>query len=401
MSPTNAMTEAPTASPITNAPTLTSSPTVCSTDSYCGNEVATTYGPLICDSSNIVYKRLMNFTYVHDDQEYEMINLYGPEDPFQAAALVIAAPHGGSLKPHFMVNRTEDDTQYCPNGCRILKDSYTKEIATKIKDRVIANYCKAPYLIVNELHREKMDANRAREEATFDDPVGIEAWTKFHEFINYAQGLVQDQFGTITNDVGRVGSRGLFFDVHGYAGYDWHVDGGKFIQWGYRLSKDSLDTDPITGHCPIDEDLTDSSTRGSLTHARKLPNKSLECLVRGPRSLGQRFNEQLPITSDSLCGAGLPSFDYRDPKAIAKDTNYCTNDSDDNCHYYSGGYDVEVHERMDWENILGNHMNAAQAEFPRCIRFAASTVHDQVANKISISLCSFMHALFGPSANTC
>lgn len=62
MSPTNAMTEAPTASPITNAPTLTSSPTVCSTDSYCGNEVATTYGPLICDSSNIVYKRLMNFT---------------------------------------------------------------------------------------------------------------------------------------------------------------------------------------------------------------------------------------------------------------------------------------------------------------------------------------------------
>eukprot|EP00546_Thalassionema_frauenfeldii_P000246 CAMPEP_0178930420 /NCGR_PEP_ID=MMETSP0786-20121207/21209_1 /TAXON_ID=186022 /ORGANISM="Thalassionema frauenfeldii, Strain CCMP 1798" /LENGTH=83 /DNA_ID=CAMNT_0020606913 /DNA_START=431 /DNA_END=682 /DNA_ORIENTATION=+ len=66
---------------------------------------------------------------------------------------------------------------------------------------------------------------------------------------------------------------------------------------------------------------------------------------------GQRFNDLLlpiaTITTDSLCGAGLPSLDYQDPKAIAADPTYCSHDDGDGeCHYYTGGFDVEVHERM-------------------------------------------------------
>lgn len=278
-------------------------------------------------------------------------------------------------------------------------------------NHVITNYCKVPYLIINELHRSKLDANRERSEATFEDPIAIEAWTHFHDFIRDAQVRIQNQFGTVTNAQGLAGIQGLLFDVHGYAGRDWDsVNGAGFIQWGYRLGTDTLDQQQ---HCPVDDDLASTSTRGTYTHARKITGESLECLVRGPKSVGQRFNEHLPIIQTTvgitleLCGRGLPSFEYQDPKAIASDPMYC-DDSDGICHYYSGGYDVRVHERLDWFNdpdFTDIHMNTVQAEFPRCIRFATddtrTSVHEYVADKLSISLCSFMYDLFGSNANTC
>lgn len=50
-------------------------------------------------------------------------------------------------------------------------------------------------------------------------------------------------------------------------------------------------------------------------------------------------------------------------------------------------------------------MNTVQAELPRCLRWATDesrdTVHDEVANNLSIVLCSFLRDLFGADANTC
>lgn len=64
---------------------------------------------------------------------------------------------------------------------------------------------------------------------------------------------------------------------------------------------------------------------------------------------------------------------------------------------------MRVHERMDWKmdpNFSGIHMNTVQAELPRCIRFATDKslrdeIHRQTADKLSISLCSFMYDLYG------
>ncbi len=306
-----------------------------------------------------------------------------------------------------MGNRTEDDLTFCPQsgGCVILKDSYTREISELLADRVMENYCKVPYVVINELHRSKMDANREKPEATFNDTVAMRAWDAFHDFILYAQERIQSQFGTVMNEKGIEGIRGLLFDVHGYAGFDWNAtNGGSFTQWGYRLSKNTLDQDI---YCPVDD--RSSGTIGTLTHARDMASvgESLECLVRGPKSLGQRFNDMLPLqsyegTPYDLCGAGLPSFDFQNPKDIASDPTYC-NDNDGVCHYYSGGYDVRVHERMDWwmdPDFSGIHINTVQAELPRCIRFATDAsirdeVHLETADKLSISLCSFMHELYG------
>jgi len=190
--------------------------------------------------------------------------------------------------------------------------------------------------------------------------------------------------------------------MHGYAGYDWETtNGSPLIQWGYRFSDESLDPNQ---YCPLDTRST--GTIGTMTHGRWINNDQdtgYECLVRGPRSLGARVTELIGsglVSSDAMCGHGTPSQEFPSPKALANDINYCeTFNTDGECHYFSGGYDVERHERMDWVNLSGDHFNAVQAELPRCIRWAESSVRDEVhadfADKLSIAIMSFCRDLYG------
>ena len=84
-------------------------------------------------------------------------------------------------------------------------------------------------------------------------------------------------------------------------------------------------------------------TIGSFSHARFLENQTLECLVRGPRSLGSRLADRLPLDGArprNRCGKGLPSFEFPSPAALANDSSFCADvaaDPEDTCHYYSGG----------------------------------------------------------------
>jgi hypothetical protein len=346
-------------------------------------------------------------SYTENGNNDVLIRLLGPSDPTVASNVIITVPHGGSLQPSYMGDRTTSDPTYCNPSCVISKDSYTKEISELLVGKMIEHFCEVPYVIINELHRSKLDANREEPEATFDDPVAVNAWHSFHSFISDAQSLVSDKFGTVVNNEGIEGMKGLLFDVHGYAGTDWEADGGKFIQWGYRLSTATMDQ----ANGVMDDNHSSTSTIGSLTHARNLPGQYLECLVRGPKSLGQRINSMLPLDSSvEMCGAGLPSFDYQNPIGIVSDPLYCSTASGgDSCHYYSGGVGIRIHERIDWFNdpiFSGVHMNTVQAEMPKCIRFAGGTtesravVHSDFASKLAIALYSFVADLYVDSPSS-
>jgi len=380
---------------------LSASPATSQTcpEDNCSEVNATTYYPKQCDSSSLTMETLDSYVYNGDT----LITLLGPSNSTDGAALVIAAPHGGSSKPIYINDRSKNDPAYCPSsGCRTYKDSYTLEIAMATANKVVENYCKVPYIIVNHLHRSKLDTNREINEAAQGDAIAEEAWGKFHDFIFAAQDLVKDTHGEVTGVTGLTGIKGIFFDVHGYSGTDWiPTAGAPFIQWGYRLSEDSLNPESF---CPLDT--RSSGTIGTFTHARNLEGQSLECLVRGPNSLGSRVADRLSgaaSASPYICGAGLPSYEYPNPLELAHDPDYC-NDADedpgDSCHYYSGGYDVNVHE-----NTSSSMMNTVQAEFPRCLRFATyntrSDVHESIGDVLSVSLCSFMRDLFGEDGNTC
>lgn len=126
--------------------------------------------------------------------------------------------------------------------------------------------------------------------------------------------------------------------------------------------------------------------------------------MRGPASLGSRVagiisdREGLGTSNNNaMCGQGTPSFEYESPWHLANDPTHCdriASGGSSECHYYSGGYDVEVHERMDWENMDGDHFNAVQAELPRCIRFGGSAVREEFADVLSVAVMSFLRDLF-------
>lgn len=123
-----------------------------------------------------------------------LIELKGPLDPSDALNLIITAPHGGSLKPGYISDRSG-------NGIVTSKDSYTLEMAELMAKSVIDSHCEGvPYVVINHLHRSKLDANREIDESTSGITTGldvaIEAWTQFHTYVNEAQLKVKDKFGS-------------------------------------------------------------------------------------------------------------------------------------------------------------------------------------------------------------
>ena len=59
-----------------------------------------------------------------------------------------------------------------------------------------------PHVIINNLQRKKLDANRDKPEATFGEPIPEQAWEEFHDFINQSEIAIDE--------------RGLFLDIHGH-----------------------------------------------------------------------------------------------------------------------------------------------------------------------------------------
>lgn len=70
----------------------------------------------------------------------------------------------------------------------------------------------SPHVIINELRRKKLDANRHKAEATFGDPKAMVAWEEYHSFINMAKAAAT------------AGGRNAFYvDMHGHVSLTWSL----------------------------------------------------------------------------------------------------------------------------------------------------------------------------------
>ena len=129
--------------------------------------------------------------------------------------VVISVPHGGYLKPSTIPDRVLGTAGH--------QDTQTQELAREIIELFRKQTDKVPHVIINRLHRDKLDANRELFDAAQDDPIASDAWNEFHGFIDTAEQRIQQEFG-----------KGLYIDLHGHR-HEWQV-----IELGYLLVSNQL-----------------------------------------------------------------------------------------------------------------------------------------------------------------
>ena len=223
--------------------------------------------------------------------------------------IVISVPHGGYLRPSTIPDRVLGTAGH--------QDTYTQELAREIIDLFRKQTGRVPHVIINRLHRDKLDANREFFDAAQDDPIATEAWNEFHNFIDSAEQRVQREFG-----------RGLYIDLHGHR-HEWQV-----VELGYLLVSNQL---KLT-NAELDASVQPATTSLGLTVSdRTIP---LSQLVRGPLSLGALLEQQGFAT--------VPSPAHPDPNKEP---------------YFSGGYNLEQHSAFSGKMAYG-----IQVETPTTIR---------------------------------
>ena len=91
------------------------------------------------------------------------------------------------------------------SGCVTVKDSYTQELAREIAAALIFKTGCYPHLIINKLHRKKLDANREIIEATDSNSATEVYWHNYMNFIDSAKRSISSKY-----------QKGVFLDIHGH-----------------------------------------------------------------------------------------------------------------------------------------------------------------------------------------
>ena len=204
--------------------------------------------------------------------------------------LILSIPHGGDITPSEISNRTYGVT---------VTDSNTVELGIAIRNYFYANYNIRPYVIINNLKRTKLDANRDRVEAAQGNIYAERAFDEFHFYIENAREDIISKFGT-----------GVLFDIHGHG---INPDGFNDLRtWiGYLLTSDELDN----SNDYIDQNISINDV--SIYSLLNSSGQSLSDLLSGPSSLGALFEENNY--------SALPSPESRSPEGM---------------RYFSGGYNT-------------------------------------------------------------
>lgn len=202
--------------------------------------------------------------------------------------LVISVPHGGALTPEEIPDRTSGTT---------VTDANTEETARAAREAFVVRTGKAPHLVISHLKRTKLDPNREIVEAAQGNPYAENAWSEFQEYIEVAEGLVVDDFGS-----------GLYLDLHG------HGHAIERVELGYLLSAAELDLSDAAlegGGFAAQSSIRGLAASGAIPFSR---------LLRGAESFGA-----------SLAREGIAS--VPSPAAPSPGT----------ADYFSGGYNTDRH----------------------------------------------------------
>ncbi len=180
------------------------------------------------------------------------------------APLIYTAPHGGSLTPAEIPDRT---AAACGGSATTTTDTNTDDLVRAMQRRHFARFGNYPHIVIVHLSRKKLDANRMIDEAACGDAEAITAFNEWHEFIDAAKSAVLASSG-----------KGWYMDMHG------HGHTIQRLELGYLLSTAQINlTD-----AELDANAAFEDTSSIRTISKTEPI-SFSTLLRGASSLGTLY----------------------------------------------------------------------------------------------------------------
>ena len=253
--------------------------------------------------------------------------------------LIISVPHGGYKRP---ANIPERKGKVARN-----QDIYTIEITYEIIRNIQKLTGKHPHVIINHLHRTRLDANRNLDEAAKCNTKAGIIWHAYHEQIKKAKSIVSEEVG-----------KGLLIDIHG------HRHKTDRIELGYALSAEELQLDDEL----LDEGLL--TEYASIRHLAENNNLELQFseLIRGDYSLGTLLWEK----GQACVPSKITTFpEHGEP-------------------FFSGGFIVNM-----YGSSRGGRIDAIQIEIGLHTR-SDDSLRQKVAADIARSLIEFMSLHYFP-----
>jgi len=295
-----------------------------------------------CFYGNLSYTQIYTAgeTYFSDQQYIEFQTGNFP--------LIISAPHGGILKPEEIPDRD------C-SGCVYTRDTRTQELARFLAEAIQEEIGCFPHLVINRLHRSKLDANRDLMEASDSNEETAPYWEAYHDWIKLARDSVTKYFG-----------KGLFLDIHGHGHNIQRVEIGYLLS-GSTLRRNDFDLDNGA--------FADQSSIRSLAGGLE-QNLSFSELIRGDDSFGTLLEDR-----------SYPSV----PSVI--DLSPSSGDS-----YFSGGFNTRT-----YGSIEEGKIDAIQLEFNfQGVRDSDSNVK-KVAEELAEVVLVYLkkHYFSDLSSNSC
>ena len=222
--------------------------------------------------------------------------------------LVISAPHGGTLTPNEIPNRS------C-SGITTVRDRNTTELADEIRYQMKQDFGVEPYIVLALIHRKKIDLNRDVDLATCGHTVGKEVWQEYHRKIEEAiQSAIEEYGGAI------------FIDLHG------HGHEIQRLELGYLLNNEELRAS-YEGMGST-EDLVEESSLKNLINL--IPDIDFQDVLTGEKAFGTIMeNEGIP---------SVPSL--QDPFPYPEEA------------YFNGGYNTRRYSSDDYPEVFGWQIEA-------------------------------------------
>lgn len=222
--------------------------------------------------------------------------------------LIISAPHGGTIKPNGIPDRS------CSDAVTV-RDMNTTELAYAIEQEFTTEYDVQPYIVAALISRSKVDLNRDLNPATCSNPVMMETWKEYHEQVENAIAEAVEKFGGA-----------IFIDLHG------HGHENQRLELGYLLTSSDL-RQSYNNAESADSLAEKSSLRNLLAGKDEL---SLHEFLTGENALGTLMEE-----------GGIPSVpSLNDPYPQSGEA------------YFTGGYNTRRYTSTDYPNVFGLQIEA-------------------------------------------